>query len=386
MIRVGFVLTFDTTGWLGGISYFRNLLGALVSLPEPRLAPFILAGRSTDSRALSQFPVLPTIHSAMLDSRSLPWQARRGAAKLTGRDVGLEFLLRLHDVQVLSHQGFLGRLGKIPALGWIPDFQERHLPEFFSAAEVSARTRKLALFSRVCSQVILSSYDAKNDLQVLNAACATRARVLRFVADVAAPAPEESSAAIGRLGIQRPYFHLPNQFWAHKNHGIVVAALRVLKGRGVNACVVASGNTVDHRKPCYFEGLISRVKEAGIEDRFLTVGTIPYKDLVALMAGSVAVINPSRFEGWSTTVEEAKSLGKLVLLSDLRVHREQAPQRSCYFASDDVEGLAKAMTETLALHDPIIEERAMREAQESLPDRRHAFARAYEDIVVEALA
>jgi glycosyltransferase involved in cell wall biosynthesis len=131
---------------------------------------------------------------------------------------------------------------------------------------------------------------------------------------------------------------------------------------------------------------MSRVREAGVEDRFLTVGTVPYKDLVAVMAGSVAVINPSRFEGWSTTVEEAKSLGKLVLLSDLRVHREQAPQRSCYFAPDDVEGLAKAMIETMVSHDPIVEERAMREAQESLPDRRHVFARAYEDIVLEAMA
>jgi glycosyltransferase involved in cell wall biosynthesis len=322
----------------------------------------------------------------MLDSGSLPWQVRRGSAKLIGRDVGLEYLLRRHDVQVLSHQGFLGGLGKTPALGWIPDFQERHLPECFSEAEVSARTRKLALFSRVCSRVIISSYDAKSDLYVLDASCTARARVLQFVADVAAPSPEESSAVIGRLDIQRPYFHLPNQFWAHKNHGIVVEALRVLKTRGVNARVVASGNTADHRQPGSFDALMSCVREASVEDRFLTVGTVPYKDLVALMAGSVAVINPSRFEGWSTTVEEAKSLGKLVLLSDLRVHREQAPQRSCYFAPDDVEGLAKAMTETLVSHDPIVEERSMREAQESLPDRRQAFARAYEDIVVEAVA
>lgn len=386
MIRVGFVLTFDATGWLGGISYFRNLLGALVSLPDPRIAPVILAGRSTDPRALTQFPVSPTVYSAMLDSGSLSWQIRRGAAKLIGRDVGLEYLLSRYNVQVLSHQGFLGELGNIPALGWIPDFQERHLPECFSAAEISARTRKLALFSRVCSRMILSSYDAKSDLHVLDARCTARARVLQFVADVAAPSPQECSAAIGQLGIQRPYFHLPNQFWAHKNHDIVVAALRVLKTRGVNALVVVSGNTVDHRQPGFFDALMSRVREAGVEDRFLTVGTVPYKDLVALMAGSLAVINPSRFEGWSTTVEEAKSLGKLVLLSDLRVHREQAPQRSCYFGSDDVEGLAKAMTEALVSHDPIVEERAMREAQESLPDRRRAFARAYEDIVLEAVA
>jgi glycosyltransferase involved in cell wall biosynthesis len=385
MIRVGFVLTFDTTGWLGGISYFRNLLSALVSLPDPRIAPLIFAGRSTDPRVLAQFPVLPTVRSAMLDSRSLSWQARRGVAKLIGRDLGLEYLLRQHDVQILSHQGFLGRLGNIPALGWIPDFQERHLPEFFHASELSARARKLALFSHVCSRVILSSYDAKSDLNVLDAGCAARARVLQFVADAAAPAPEESITAMRRLGIQHPYFHLPNQFWAHKNHDVVVAALRILKMREVNACVVASGNTEDHRQPGSFDALMGRVREAGVADRFLTVGTIPYRDLVALMAGSIAVINPSRFEGWSTTVEEAKSLGKFVLLSDIRVHREQTPQRSSYFVPDDAEGLANAMAEALVSYDPAVEEKAMHAAQESLVDRRHAFARAYEDIVLEAL-
>ncbi len=42
------------------------------------------------------------------------------------------------------------------------------------------------------------------------------------------------------------------------------------------------------------------------------------------MLCSTALINPSQFEGWSTTVEEAKSLGVKMLLSDLEVHKEQA--------------------------------------------------------------
>lgn len=33
-------------------------------------------------------------------------------------------------------------------------------------------------------------------------------------------------------------------------------------------------------------------------------------------------VNPSFYEGWSTTVEEAKSIGVPLLLSDIPVHRE----------------------------------------------------------------
>lgn len=46
-----------------------------------------------------------------------------------------------------------------------------------------------------------------------------------------------------------------------------------------------------------------------------------------LMKHAIAIINPSLFEGGSTTVEEAKSLLKVIILSGIPVHREQNPRR-----------------------------------------------------------
>jgi hypothetical protein len=48
-----------------------------------------------------------------------------------------------------------------------------------------------------------------------------------------------------------------------------------------------------------------------------------------------ASLNPSRFEGWSTVVEEIKALGVPMILSDLRMHRERAGETARYFAPDD---------------------------------------------------
>ena len=45
------------------------------------------------------------------------------------------------------------------------------------------------------------------------------------------------------------------------------------------------------------------------------------------MFHSVAVINPSEFEGRSSTVEQAKSLGKQVILSNIKIHKEQKPDK-----------------------------------------------------------
>ena len=49
------------------------------------------------------------------------------------------------------------------------------------------------------------------------------------------------------------------------------------------------------------------------------------------MSASSALINPSLFEGWSTTVEEARAMGVPMLLSDFDVHLEQMGNHAIYF-------------------------------------------------------
>lgn len=385
MIRVGFILAFDSTGWLGGVSYYRNLLGALRSLPRPRIEPVILTGTKIDAWICDQFPDEPLIRSALFDWRSPAWMMRRIAAELLGRDIGLEKIVRRHNIQALSHEGFFGSLGTIPVLGWIPDFQERHLTQFFSKRELNTRARKRSLFCQVCPCLILSSFSAKRDLDELSPRCAGKTRVLHFVANIAVPRHDEVMEAIARFRIKTPYFYLPNQFWQHKNHAVVIDALRILKDGGAFASVVASGNALDPRQPGHFKDLMTRVKQAQVEDRFHTVGVIPYSEVLALMAGALAVINPSLFEGWSTTVEEAKSMGKVVLLSDIPVHREQAPARGYYFKPDSAEDLANLIAEALACHDSVADQKNMSAAQQALPARLQKFAREYEDIVLELI-
>jgi glycosyltransferase involved in cell wall biosynthesis len=54
------------------------------------------------------------------------------------------------------------------------------------------------------------------------------------------------------------------------------------------------------------------------------------------------MINPSYFEGWSTTVEEGKSFSKRLILSDINVHREQSPN-SLFFNPNSPEELANCI-------------------------------------------
>ena len=112
---------------------------------------------------------------------------------------------------------------------------------------------------------------------------------------------------------------------------------------------------------------------------------MPYDDLLSLMHHALAVVNPSFFEGWSTTVEEAKSLGKTVILSDIPVHREQAPDRGHYFRPEAPEELADVLLCVAGNWNIKEEKRQQDRAQTALPERFAAFAQTYQSIVEGAL-
>ncbi|MEO1510998.1 MAG: glycosyltransferase, partial [Planctomycetota bacterium] len=207
-----------------------------------------------------------------------------------------------------------------------------------------------------------------------------------FVLHFVAPAREdddlpEIDEVLEAHGISEPFLHVPNQLWAHKNHRVVLEALRVLRDRGTCPLVISTGQTEDYRDASFAPGFFGRLRDAGLEERFRFLGLIAYKDMATLMRHSIAMVNPSLFEGWSTTVEEAKSLGKRLLLSDIPVHREQDPERGEFFDPSDAEGLAEKITAAVAAHDAEEERREREKAESALPGRMRAFGEDYQRIV-----
>ena len=83
------------------------------------------------------------------------------------------------------------------------------------------------------------------------------------------------------------------------------------------------------------------VMEYGFSEQFKVFGVAPHADLIAIIQNSVALSNPSLFEGWSTTLEESKLLGKTILLSDIGMHIEQSP--GVYFDPHCAQGLALSL-------------------------------------------
>ncbi|WGS22861.1 MULTISPECIES: glycosyltransferase family 1 protein [unclassified Bradyrhizobium] len=326
--------------WAGGYNYQRNLFAALARFRPREFVPVVFAGEHADDRELGELAAIPGVQ--IFRSAAFDGQPGLGQALALGLDREAAKSLRVAQVDVVVESArFYGWRLPIPAVAWIPDLQHRSLPKLFPM--VARWRREFGFRMQIASgrTIMLSSESALRDFRAYYPRARNSVSVVRFATQPPAALLEmQPSKVIAAYGLPEKYFYLPNQFYRHKNHRVVVDALTILKGRGTDVVVCASGSTEDRREPGYYELIDSEVRQRGLEAHFRHVGIIPLPHVYALLRASAAMINPSRFEGWSTTVEEAKSFGVPMILSDIEVHREQTRGTARYFGVDDPVALA----------------------------------------------
>jgi glycosyltransferase involved in cell wall biosynthesis len=360
MTRVGLVLIINDN-WLGGVNYYRNLVTAVYNMPNRNIEFVIFTDRKSSCKYLEDFQHLEIIRTSLFDRFSLAWLFRKVGIRLFRNDFLFSRLLKKNKVDILSHSGWLGKKSKIPAIGWIPDFQHLHLQNFFTEKEREFRNKSFADLCNLCTKVIVSSHDALKDLYQFAPGAIDKAVILRF--SVPPMKIADNSSDLDELKLKysftSPFFLLPNQFWAHKNHKVVVEALGILKKKNKKITVLATGNTHDPRQLNFFSSLEKLIESNDVKGEFKVLGLIPKNHLEVLFINANAIINPSLFEGWSTTVEEAKVLGKRILLSNLSIHQEQKPTLGVYFEPHDANKLALLLEEyvnVICLNEPDINE------------------------------
>jgi glycosyltransferase involved in cell wall biosynthesis len=377
--------------WIGGINYYHSLIDAVISLPDRKIEPVIITGTRSDLSFLKDYSDIEIVRTKIFDKPTKIFDkllsfAMTRLKQLLSYDLILEQLLKRHHIDILSHSDYIFHDASIPTVGWIPDFQHKHLPRFFSDDELKLLGKAFERICRLCSCVIFSSSDAKKDAEEYYPAYKSKYEILHFV-----PAPidlkdvPDISILNQKYHISEPYFLIPNQFWAHKNHKVVIEALKILHAQKKKICVICTGNTRDYRNPEYYNSLMGFATQSGVSDYFTVLGIVPYSDLIGLMMHSVSFINPSLFEGWSTTVEEAKSLGLPIILSDIPVHREQNPDGGVYFQPGDAESLAHIMWEAWTSHGNYDRHIRMISARRDLNQRKLEFGKQYENIILKAI-
>jgi glycosyltransferase involved in cell wall biosynthesis len=376
--------------WMGGIIYIRNLVYCLASLPDAERPEVRLLGVPDDG-----MPLVIELRSFSFVDRGLQRTRRHGRLAYVWRRVHRKFLQRFLPAAPkwqnldVTYPTFGGKVQGVSAIRWIPDFQHRQLPQFFTEAERAERDKGIATIAAEHGVLVLSSEVARRDFNALCPDANITTRVWRFCSIITEHErggrnPHE------HYGLPRRYAYIANQFWAHKNHIVAFRALKLLAEQEQDLVIVCTGREDDYRDKTYVPGLIDFISASGLQDRIVRLGVVPRADQIEIFRHSTLVLQPSLFEGWSTVIEDAKTLGRPVIASDIPVHREQLegePNIAVRFfpCSDDSElarQLSQAWRDLPPGPDHVSEARAQRRSEE----RRLQAARTFMAIVEEAVA
>ena len=142
----------------------------------------------------------------------------------------------------------------------------------------------------------------------------------------------------------------------------------------------------DPRATQNFAMITDFIAKNNLSSYFKMTGNIPYSDVKLLQHFSMAVIQPSLFEGWNTAVEECKLLGKKIILSNIPVHLEQNPENVIFFDPHNENKLADILLDVYGNYDRRKEEIIEKNSEHKQMVLWQNFSNKYIALIDEALA
>ena len=312
-INVAFVVNFASQKWLGGYNIIINLIETILIDKKSLINPILIIDSKSKVKIPKSLKKIKIIQTNFFSNISL---FERIIEKLKilifGKSLKYERFFLKHKIHILSHTILpLGKKSEVRSFPWIPDFQFLYYPKNFTKKN---RLMKLinTLFCSFCStNILLSSKEVKKDIKKISTYAFKKSKVNSFVFNMPKRNTIQNNGYLKKkFKIPNKFFYLPNQYWIHKNHKLVLYALSEAIKKNSSIFIVSTGYADDHRKSGYFNEISRVIAKFKLENNYKYLGTVSYKDVMNLMYNSVAVINPSKFEGWSSSVEQAKSMEK----------------------------------------------------------------------------
>lgn len=342
--RIGIIYSYDEN-WIGGTYYIKNLIEAIKDFVEDGKKPILVFFVTTEKE------------KKQLESLAYPYAeffevTRKPSMIVKAINKAFKLLFKVKPINVAYPKEIAEfvfpyyeneYLKSIPnKFHWIPDFQAHKLPEFFTPEELERIYKTHEHIASKKKTLILSSKDAYDTFQELypHNQC-SNVLVLNFAVTHPKYQHLDIDSLQKKYGITQPYFISPNQFWKHKNHIVLLKAAEQLRNQPFQ--VVFTGKEYDSRNPDYTEGLKAFVEENQLTDKIKFLGFIDRAEQLQLMNHALAVVQPSLFEGWSTVVEDAKSMNQFLILSNISIHQEQVEKNNLFFDPNDSEMLANAL-------------------------------------------
>lgn len=334
------------SAWIGGTYYILNIIKALNGLSDsekPQLTILVINNSDTNDIADINYPYINYIyesHKFIFVQKLINKLSR----ELLDKNL-VFFKLPYREIEnVYPYYPIFKQYESLKFAYWITDFQQHYLPHFFTKYELQVRSLLNKLIVKSKRPVVFSSNNALNDFDKFYPENENKKYVVPFKSFISDAYKLLNIDLIkNKYKITDKYFIVSNQFWSHKNHIVVLKAAKKLKEQGFKVQIVLTGKEHDYRNPEYSQKLRSFVEENNLNDDILFLGLIDRDEQLLLLKNSIAIIQPSLFEGWSTVVEDAKALSKFIILSGIPLHREQIQNNCLFFEPNDENMLLEHM-------------------------------------------
>jgi len=329
-LRIG-ILFYFSPKWMGGIVYIINLIKTLDFLKDEDKPEVFLFYRPDLRRFLCEFnyPYINFIEW------SFPSVIKGNILSLLlGKNLFIDKILGSYSLDTIFpiHDFPVRTLTKVRLISWWADLQEKYYPEFFTPIQRWGRSLRVKWIIKNCNFLIVSSQAVKDDFErFYNLHNGLKIYIFHFVSVI----DRIGNSSIGDLRVKyslpERYFLVSNQFHKHKNHKVLLLALSRLKKMGINVHIAFTGRFPTAPDSPYLTDLHKLIEENDLHNCITMLGLISRSDQLLIMRYSQAVIQPSLFEGWSTVIEDAKSLQVPVIASNLKVNIEQLGKNGIYF-------------------------------------------------------
>jgi glycosyltransferase involved in cell wall biosynthesis len=239
---------------------------------------------------------------------------------------------------------------KIKSLGYIADLQHKYLSGLFKKWQINYRdevNRKILINSKI---IIVNSRQTKKDiLKFYKFAKKKNIINIPFLPTINKNFLNCDINVLKKFEINKKYFIVSNQFWLHKNHKIVFRAFSIFLKKNPQIMLICTGSTLDHRNKYYFGEVLKLIKSLNIECSIKILNYIKKNEQISLIRKSIAVIQPTSFEGGpgGGSVKDAIALGVPTIISDISVNKEIKYKKNFFFRTNDYFDLSLKMENIL---------------------------------------
>lgn len=261
-----------------------------------------------------------------------------------------------------------------PNMVYIPDFQHRYFPEYFSEQDIQERDLYFEKVVMNADHVMVTAEDAKKDIERFypNHKCSI---YVQPFAPVCVDEWINRDIDISSYNLPKKYFMISNQFWKHKSHITAFKALEHLYIEGyTDLHIVCTGKMEEYRDQNYIASLLDEVRQMKCRDNIHFLGHIPKSDQIQIMKGAIALIQMTLFEGnpGGNSVLDANSIGIPCILSDIPVNKEISyfdNKEIMYFKKLDEYDLANKMLYACKIDRNGMNEKILREQMNENKDK-----------------